>query len=168
MPGNTLIYTLKLVRGNDNVAIALVGDGPTLNEMKMRAATLGIERQTVFHGYVSQEEVVRILASADLFALPTEYEGLPKAMVEAMAAGVPVLVSDVAPLNALIENGRNGYLVPNCPRKWAEAMASLSKDRDSLAKTAALAKKEVLQDYDCRKNILRYKEEFERLARCSV
>lgn len=66
---------------------------------------------SVVTGWLSHEQVVQHLASADVFTLPSHDEGLPMAMIEAMSLGLPVVVTRVGAIPDVIENGREGYLI---------------------------------------------------------
>jgi glycosyltransferase involved in cell wall biosynthesis len=59
-----------------------------------------------------RDDIPEILAAADLFVFPSLYEGLPGAVMEAMALGLPVVASDIAPIQEVVEQGRNALLVP--------------------------------------------------------
>lgn len=74
-----------------NAEIHLVGGGGMLEELKVRHAQ---DRNVVFHGFVSDEQKLAVLAKARIFILPSEREGLPKSIVECMACGVPTVTTD--------------------------------------------------------------------------
>lgn len=84
-----------------------------------------------YGGVVSGEEKWRQLAAADIFLLPSRYgEGLPMAMLEAMAAGCVVVVSDNASVTSVIQNEGNGYVVePRNSKQLADTLTRLLKDR---------------------------------------
>ncbi len=145
---------------NNNISVEFIGTGEMLDAYRKRVKQLGIENRVTFHGFVSQEELRRILVNANLFVLPTDYEGVPKAMLEAMSIGVPCLVSDVSPINSYIVDGVTGYLASNTSDKWAEKIEMIYDNRDELLNISTQAREFVLQNYDANKNILKYKEEF--------
>ncbi len=83
----------EAVRGADAVRILLVGDGPLRRDMEERAAALGVAGSVVFAGV--RPDVPRIMTGAmDVFLFPSLFEGLPLAVVEAQAAGLPVVIAD--------------------------------------------------------------------------
>jgi sugar transferase (PEP-CTERM/EpsH1 system associated) len=92
------------------VRLVLVGDGPLMGELRGLAANLGLEPCVSFVGYQAQPE--RFLDLMDVFALTSRSEGMPLSVLEAWAAGVPVVASRVGGLPELIEDGRNGLLFP--------------------------------------------------------
>ena len=86
----------------------LYGDGPERDRLERIAADCGVA--AVFHGSVPNSELPGILSRAAVFALPSLYEGMPKALLEAMACGCLCLGADVPGVNEVIEDGVNGFL----------------------------------------------------------
>jgi glycosyltransferase involved in cell wall biosynthesis len=106
-----------LIRGFADLAhrlpearLVLVGDGPLLSELRDLAAELRVGDKVHFAGYQSQPE--RFMAAMDVFALTSESEGMPLSVLEAWAAGLPVVGSRVGGLPQLIEEGATGHLFP--------------------------------------------------------
>jgi len=76
-----------------------------------------------------RDDVPDILAGADLFVLPSIYEGFPGAAIEAMALGMPVVASNLPTLREVVDDGRSGLLVPPCDHaQLAEAMSGVLDD----------------------------------------
>ena len=102
----------------DEVVLVLAGDGVLLEEMKKLAKDLGIEQYVRFPGAVMREDVPRYFAMADIFVVPSirhesgAVDGLPVVVPEAMAAGLPVIASNVGGIPVLVQNGETGVLVP--------------------------------------------------------
>jgi glycosyltransferase involved in cell wall biosynthesis len=91
------------VNSGVDLQLALVGDGKLRPELEMRAAGRSVSERVRFLGHVSSSECLRReLDSADLFVLPSRTEGLPRAMIEAMARGVPCIGSNVGGIPELI------------------------------------------------------------------
>ncbi|MBI3997046.1 MAG: glycosyltransferase [Candidatus Omnitrophica bacterium] len=90
--------------------LVLVGDGAQRAALQTLQAQSGLNGRVTFAG--RQEDVTGWLAAADLYVQPSHREGLPLAVLEAMAAGVPVVATDVGDLRYVITEGRTGYLVP--------------------------------------------------------
>ncbi|MGR3377600.1 glycosyltransferase family 4 protein [Salipiger abyssi] len=90
--------------------LALIGDGPERAALEERAKGLG--ETVVFLGYQSQAEVAKALAETDLFVLPSFAEGVPVVLMEAMAAGVPVIATQIAGIPELVTQWESGVLVP--------------------------------------------------------
>ena len=88
----------------------LVGDGELRGELERQAARLGLEARVHFVG--SRSDIPDLLAASDLFLLPSRWEGLPMALLEAMASGLPVIASSVSGTREVVESGESGLLVP--------------------------------------------------------
>lgn len=95
----------------DNLYFAVLGDGPELTNLKQLAGETGVKDRVLFLGRVSSESVINYFRQADLFILNTNYEGLSHTLLEAMAAGLPVITTNVGGNPEVIEDGRDGVLV---------------------------------------------------------
>jgi glycosyltransferase involved in cell wall biosynthesis len=108
----------------------LAGDGDLRPEMESLALSLGVSSQVRFLGMRS--DIPALLAAADAFVLVSDYEGLPRSMIEAMAAGLPVIGSTGGGIPELIEDGVTGHVVPcRDESALAEALVRLASDRNS-------------------------------------
>jgi glycosyltransferase involved in cell wall biosynthesis len=118
-----------------------VGDGICLQELKGLSTDLNVADSTIFHGYVSHEEVIQILSKSHLFVFPTLREGFPKAVLEALSCGLPVITNPVSVLPHLIGN-RNGILLhrPDADTV-AEAILQLIADEKRLVEMSASAQR---------------------------
>lgn len=90
------------------VRLWIVGEGEERESLESLTSRLGLRERVTFLG--NQTEVGDLYASADLFVLPSESEGMPNVVIEAMAAGLPVLVSDGAGCGTVIESEKNGWI----------------------------------------------------------
>lgn len=120
----------------------LAGDGPERERLEARAAELGLGERVRFLG--RREDVPQLLAACDVFALPSLYEGSSLAVLEAMAAGIPVVSSAIGGTEELIDDGRSGLLVP--PGDAAALTAALRRvlgDRQLREELAAAARERV-------------------------
>ncbi|MFQ5458498.1 MAG: glycosyltransferase [Myxococcota bacterium] len=105
------------------------GPGPDLPALQARAASLGIAGSVDFRGF--RGDAGPHYAAADLFVLPSRYEGFPNVMLEAMAAGLPIVAARVSGTEDAIESGRNGLLVPpGDPAALCEALLTLATNPD--------------------------------------
>lgn len=111
--------------------LLIVGDGVRKGELERLARELGVANRVDFKGFVPHERLGEILPAADVFALTPEYEGLGIVFIEALACGVPVVASGVGGILDIVENGRNGFLVPpGDVDKLCEALEKLLTDDD--------------------------------------
>ena len=97
----------------------LVGFGCEKQQVQDITKELNIEESVIF---LTTDNVVPLLSKARLFAFSSDFEGIPNAVIEAMQVGVPIVSVDTSPgcINLLLENGRNGIIVP---RRDDEALA---------------------------------------------
>lgn len=120
----------------------LVGDGPERDGLERLMNQLEIQDRVRFLG--SRSDVPSLLLAADLFVFPSRTEGLPNALLEAMAAGLPIVTADVAGCRDLIEHHRTGWLVPfGNPAALAGAMAELLRNREFARQLGLAAQHEV-------------------------
>ncbi len=108
----------------------LVGDGPLMGEIKELAGGLGLSEEVIFAGF--RKDVPNLLHGSDLFVNPSENEALSYAIIEALAAGLPVVASDVGGNGDIINSGTNcGLLVGyGDEKRMAEALLKLMSDRE--------------------------------------
>lgn len=91
--------------------VVFVGDGPARPATEEESVRLGLRDRVEFLG--ERQDVAKILAAADVFALPTNWEGFPLSILEAMRAGLPVVASDVGGVSEGVVDGETGFHVPS-------------------------------------------------------
>lgn len=129
---------LKQVASPEGVRFAVVGDGRLRARMEREAARLGVARQMEFSGERSREDVRDLLARSSVFALPSCREAFGLAILEAQAAGVPVVAMDGGAVGEIVEHGRTGLLARS-PGEFASGIATLldnEERRERLRKSA--------------------------------
>lgn len=100
----------KVIEENPKAKLLIIGDGEMkVNLVKIRDK-LGLSNSILFLG--ERKDVPEILSAIDIFVFPSLREGMPGALMEAMAAGLPVIATDIDGNKELIQNGENGILVP--------------------------------------------------------
>ncbi|WP_165900803.1 glycosyltransferase [Microbispora triticiradicis] len=100
----------RVVAAESRAVFLLAGSGPELEPTARRIAALGLDAAVRIAGHVP--DAGRLIAAADLLVLSSSWEGLPVVVMEALAAGVPVVSTAVGGVPDLIETGRNGVLTP--------------------------------------------------------
>jgi glycosyltransferase involved in cell wall biosynthesis len=114
--------------------LVVAGSGVEEARLKRYAQALGISARVTFAGPVFGADKVKILAGADVMLLPSYSEGLPYALLEAMAAGIPVIATPVGAIPDVVTEGIHGLLVPPRDGKAiAEALAMMAGDRERLS-----------------------------------
>lgn len=123
-----------------------VGGGPRRAELEGLVRERGLEQVIEFLGH--REDVPSLLAAADVFVLPSRSEALPNGVIEAMAAGLPVVASAVGGLLDLVDEGRTGLLVPpENPTALGAALRDLLTDPSKASRLGATARDEVARRF---------------------
>jgi colanic acid/amylovoran biosynthesis glycosyltransferase len=109
-----------------NASFTIAGDGPLANELRELAADLGVGDRVRFPGFLSQDALQRLFQESHIFLQPSEIargdvEGVPNAMLEAMASGLPVISTRHGGISEVIEHGENGLL---CEERDCEGLTS--------------------------------------------
>jgi len=137
-----LLRIARRSRGALPVRFVAVGHGELHDAIVAGAHALGLEDVVEFAGL--RRDVPAILGSADLFLFTSWYEGFPNAVLEAMAAGLPIICTDFAGADELIESGINGTLVPRDDDEAAfRALARYAEFPDEAARHAQAARRSV-------------------------
>jgi glycosyltransferase involved in cell wall biosynthesis len=117
----------QLLKEFPNLLFAIFGDGPDRGKLEQMAKDLQIAEKVWFAG--ARRDMPNVYASLDVFALASVGEGLPMALLEAMASGVPVVATEVGAVPKVIVSGRSGMLVrPGDATQLAQAIACLLRD----------------------------------------
>lgn len=136
----------EVIAKHPDATLYLIGAGKDLDAMRAQADRLGIAGAVEFRGVV--ENVADYLRAADLFVLPSHFEGMPNALLEAMACGLPAVATRVSGVVDLLDHGRNGLIVePGQPKQIADAVNQLLEDRDLGGRIGAEARRSVERGY---------------------
>jgi glycosyltransferase involved in cell wall biosynthesis len=121
----TMLQAVRhLADGGEPIRFVSVGQGPLAEELELERDRLGLGERFRFLGY--RQDPVRVLVAADVFCLSSRFEGLPISLLEAMAAGLPVVATRVGGVPAVVTDGREGRLVPaGDPAALAAAVTEL-------------------------------------------
>ena len=135
-----------ILKSHPDAFLVILGDGPLFGVLNKQAMALGIQESVIFLG--SRGDVAEVLKTFDVFVSSSRWEGLPGVVLESMAAGIPVVATDIPGTNEIIENKINGLLVkPGNSEKLAEGILVLLSDREVREKYAAAAITK-LSEYD--------------------
>ena len=130
------------------VRLVIAGGGPEEAALKRQTQALGLENEIVFAGPAYGADKAKLLANSDVLLLPSYSEGLPYALLEAMAAGVVPVVTPVGAIPDVVERRAHGLFVPvRDPRAIAEALSALAADRAQLARMSAACRSRVAGAY---------------------
>jgi glycosyltransferase involved in cell wall biosynthesis len=148
----------QIVREGINVYLVLVGDGPLRNELESKCSRLGIMRRVHFLGY--RDDVPELLAAFDVYVNMAREEGFGIAVVEAMQAGLPVVLANAGALPELIEDGISGILVPpGDADSLANVINNLANDGELRNKLGEEARRRARSQF----SISRYVKDMEQL-----
>lgn len=100
----------RLRERHPSMRLAIAGDGPLRRVLRRQTCELSLGERVHWLGL--RDDVPELLAASDAFVLPSRWEGSPNAVLEALAAAVPVTGTDVGGVRELIEDGRSGFIVP--------------------------------------------------------
>ena len=119
-----------------------------------------------FMGEVPDAQLALYFAAADVFAFPSRFEGMPNALMEAMAAALPVVASDIPPHRVLIRPGENGFLAQD-PVEFAEKVSALLNDPDLASRVGARARMVVREEFTFDRACRRYLDLYRQLIALS-
>ena len=130
----------SILRRHPDTRLDLLGDGELFADMQRYARELGIDDHVRFLG--SQSNVHPYLHGADLFLLPSDYEGMPMTIIEAMGTGLPVVATAVGGVPDMIEQEKSGLLVPREEDAVCEACCRLLEDASLRSRLGRAARQE--------------------------
>ncbi len=141
-----------LARENDNFKILLIGDGKERENLEKLARKLNIADKVEFPG--KRDDVWEILNISHLFVLPSSKEGMSNALLEAMVAGLPAVVSDIEENKELVDSGKNGYTFKvRDENDLAQKIKLLKQDKQKRTITGEASKEKIKENYDINKVI---------------
>jgi len=116
---------VQVVEAHPRSKLLIAGRGPMHDELQSLIQRLGLQDSVSLLGY--RDDVPELLSTADAFVMASRYEGMPNAMMQAMAAGLPVVGTNVGGMPELVRDGVDGYIVPaGDPNTLAKEMVRLS------------------------------------------
>lgn len=159
---STLLLAAQKVYGkHPELRLVLIGDGPQKDELQELASDLGIEERITFTGELPFSEVTLYLKAADLFGFAsiTETQGL--VTMEAMAAGLPVVAVEASGTRDIVDNGEQGFLVPNEAEALAESIDQVLESPELMKRfhSNALEKARTFDVKNCARQLVNVYEE---------
>lgn len=142
-----------ILRARPETRLLLGGGGDLDHELREQARRLEVEDAVVFTGSLTHPQVLELLSAADVFVMPSvrdpkgNVDGLPIVVLEAMAAGLPVVASDVSGIPMAVEPGETGLLVPEKdPEALADAVLELLEDPERARRLGQAGRRRVADE----------------------
>lgn len=159
-----ILRAAAMVRRRADVRFVLVGDGPRETALRKLTGELGLDGAVVFLG--RRDDVPALLTRADVVCHPSRMEGLPNAVMEAMAAARPIVATAVGGTPELVQHGKHGLLVPpERPEELAAAILELVADPARGARLGAAARARVEESFGVDALVARIDRLYENLIR---
>ena len=144
-----------VVKKFPNLAVLFIGDGELKSALQTQTLNLRLKNHVHFLG--NRQDVPALLAASDLFILPSLWEGLPMALIEAMASGLPVIATRVSGTNQVMVHGKTGLLVePGDVKELERAMLFLLSNPDTTMKMGRAARSRVESHFSAQKQAQEY------------
>jgi glycosyltransferase involved in cell wall biosynthesis len=132
--------------------------------LKLKSKRLGLEDKLIFTGFRS--DIKEVLASIDVFVMPSLLEGLPMTLLEAMAMGTPIVATDIDGITEVLDNGKTGLLVPPKDTKaLTDAITYLLVHSDKAYQIGLTARKVVEERFRVDVMVQKVEEVYEELLR---
>ncbi|MFH2204419.1 MAG: glycosyltransferase family 4 protein [Elusimicrobiota bacterium] len=161
--GDFLKVAQEVCRGASGACFVFVGDGPLRREFAAEIESRGLRGRVVLLGW--RDDVKEILAAADVFLLTSLWEGLPRALVEAMKSGLPCVAYAVDGVRDVLRDGENGYAV--APEDWkraADRVSELLGSRDLRVRLGKAAADSIGSEFDIDEMVRRQQDLYQELA----
>lgn len=154
----TLLKAARIVANAEpDFRLIIVGDGPDREELIRLSNRLGLSERAFFRGF--REDVKTQLAAADLFVLSSLSEGISLTLLEAMAAGLPVVATDVGGNREVVADGQTGLLVPpSSPEALAKAILTLMADPEKSHRMGLAGRRRVEQEFSLEGMVANYEK----------
>ena len=161
----TLLHALDLLRASSPAHLVIVGGGPMEGELKSLVRNLGLGERVHFLGFRS--DVAELLPLFDLFVLSSTEEGISLTLIEAMAAGLPIVATRVGGNPEVVIDGETGLLVEaGQPAALAAAIGSLLGEPDTRARMGRRGREVALEKFDIERLIDEYQAIYASMGGC--
>ncbi len=162
----TLIRAMgKVCEKIPEAVLVIAGEGESRDELVALVEELDLTQNVTFLGFRS--DVDSLLQQFDIFALSSLYEGLPLCILEAMAAGRPIVATDADGTNEIVKDGKTGLLVPlKEPELFADAILSILQNPERSVEMGKTAQKLVRDEHNMDKMISQYERFYQELLSC--
>ncbi len=144
--------------------LLLVGRGNALESLKKKVRAMGLEKSILFSGYMTEEMLKEAYGTCDIFVLPSVWEVLPIAILEAMSSSKPVVCTNAGGNAELVKDGYNGYVVPmRDPGALADKINALLGDPEKMKSMGRAGRRRAEDEFDWKLIASRTKQVYEDL-----
>jgi len=161
-----LIRALSILsKHNPDIKAIFIGEGKTKEKMISLSRELGVEKFVKFVGKLPHNKVLSLIKAARILVHPTEFEGLSKVIIEAMALSKPIIASEVPAIIEYIADKKNGFLAKNTPQDFADKINLLLKNEILCHNIGKEGKNYAERHFDSNINILKFENLFMQLIK---
>jgi glycosyltransferase involved in cell wall biosynthesis len=144
--------------------LLLIGRGNALEGLKQKVRAMGLEKNVIFPGFMAEETLKEAYGTCDVFVLPSVWEVLPIAILEAMSSSKPVVCTDAGGNAELVKDGLNGRVVPvRDPKALAGGINALLGDPDKMKSMGRAGRRRAEDEFDWKLIALKTKQVYEDL-----
>ena len=155
----------SIIEEEPNVRLLIIGSGPQEEELKELVSGLELDDYVHFGGQVPNGQLAYYLNSAEIYISTSKSDGSSLSLLEAMACGLPLVVSDVPAICEWVQDGSNGYIVPrNKVKPISEKILILLKNKDTALKMGELNLNIANEKADWNKNFLKLEKIYEDMS----
>jgi glycosyltransferase involved in cell wall biosynthesis len=145
-----LVEAMNIIIQKTPAKLLIVGDGEERKNLEKQVVELHLEEFVTFVGKVQNSEVPNLMNASDIFVLPSLSEGLPTTILEAMAAGLPIITTNVRGLPEIVKDNENGFIIePKNPKQIAEKVLLLLENQELRGRISRNNKEKInMYDFD--------------------
>lgn len=155
-----IVHAVSMINSEIGIEVKLIGNGERRDIIQEIIDQLAVSDRIKIIPFMEQQKLWQELSQADLLCHACDYEGTSKIILESMALGLPVLASNVRPVNDYVIDGYNGFLVNNDPVLWADKITALINDKAAREQVSIQAMNYIMEHYNPIKNVSLYEHNF--------
>jgi len=157
---DVLIKALSQIKDKD-VNLVMGGTGPEEDKLKVLAKGLGVQDRIKFPGSIAREDMPRYLAASDVFVMPSYFDTTPNSVIEAMACGAPIVISDIDGMKDLADDGCGLRAGVADADDFAEKLKTVLGDAKLRQRMSKACIKKIDDNYSWKIVLKQYKELYE-------
>jgi len=149
---------------HERCKLLLIGDGPELEKVQSLSRNLGLDEKVIFTGM--RQDIPECLSVMNIYVQPSHFENVPNSILEAMAAGLPVIATDVGGIREVVVHKETGFLVePDNERELVQSIDFLIRHPGKRREMGERGRKRVMSFFSIEKMVSEYEELYEQIMR---